>query len=174
MNYFIETDRLVLRPITVKDAEDFFEMDSNSNVHLYLGNNPVTSIEQSIAMIKDIMEQYKTFGIGRLAITKKDTDQFIGWSGLKYECTVRKEFNYYDIGYRLKEQFWGHGYATEAAQASLDFGFKKLKLNEICAAAEVNHKASNHILQKIGMHFSDTFKYEDKDCNWYIKKNTCK
>jgi RimJ/RimL family protein N-acetyltransferase len=167
----LETKRLILRPITIDDTQDFFEMDSNPNVHLYLGNKPVTSIIQSKAIITDILEQYKTNGLGRLAMIKKDTQEFIGWSGLKYEQNLRKEFNYYDLGYRLKEDFWGKGYATEAALTTLDFGFKHLKLKEICAAADVNNLTSNYILRKIGMKLSGKFTYADALCNWFTIQN---
>lgn len=166
----LETNRLILRPVTKDDVEDFFEMDSNPKVHIYLGKNPAKTIDDSKAMVDDILQQYTDFGIGRLAMVKKDTNEFIGWSGLKYERQLRKEFNYYDLGYRMKEQYWGNGYATEAALASLDFGFKDLKLQEICAAAEIEHIASNTILNKIGMTHSGTFEYEGDVCNWYVKK----
>ncbi len=171
MKAILETKRLILRPVTLNDAQDFFELDSNPNVHKYLGNNPVKSIDQSKAMIKDILAQYEKFGIGRFGVIEKITNKFLGWSGLKFERKVRKEFNYYDLGYRLKEEFWGHGYATESAIASLKFGFKNLKLKEICAAADVNHIASNTILKKIGMQHSGTFTYEGDLCNWYSLKN---
>ncbi|WP_340156645.1 GNAT family N-acetyltransferase [uncultured Winogradskyella sp.] len=167
----IETKCLILRPITKDDAQDFFELDSNPKVHLFLGNKPVKTIEESEAMIANILEQYKTNGLGRLAIIEKLTNKFIGWAGLKYEENLRKEFNYYDLGYRLKEQFWGKGYATEAAFASLEYGFKDLKLKEIGAAADINHIASNTILKKIGLQPSGTFTYEDTLCNWYLLQN---
>jgi ribosomal-protein-alanine N-acetyltransferase len=167
----IETKRLNLRPVTKNDVQDFFELDSNPQVHKFLGNQPVTSIAQSLQMILNILEQYERYGIGRLAIIKKDSKEFIGWSGLKYEQNVRKDFSYYDLGYRLKEQFWGNGYATEAAEASINYGFHKLNLTEICAAADVNHASSNHILKKIGMTASGTFIYDNTPCNWYTIKN---
>ncbi|WP_430467822.1 GNAT family N-acetyltransferase [Winogradskyella ouciana] len=172
MNIKLETKRLILRPINENDAQNFYEMDSNPKVHIYLGNNPVTSIEQSKSKIEGILQQYKDYGVGRLAMERKDTGEFIGWSGLKSERELRKEFDYYDLGYRLKEEFWGNGYATEAAIASLDFGFNDLKLKEICAAADVNHIASNTILKKIGMQPSGTFEFEGDLCNWYILENT--
>ena len=168
----IETKRLILRPIIEADVQDFFELDSNPEVHKFLGKNPVKTIEQSQAMITAILEQYQKFNIGRLAVVLKETNEFIGWSGLKFEQNLRKEFDYYDIGYRFKTQFWGKGYATETAIASLKYGFKDLDLKEICAAADVNHAASNSILKKIGMLPSGTFKYEDELCNWYTLKNT--
>ena len=151
INPKIETKRLYLRPIKEDDDKDFFELDSNPKVHEFLGNNPVTSIEESRGYIKSILQQYKDYGIGRLAMIKKDTGEFIGWSGLKFEREVRKEFDYYDLGYRLKEKFWGHGYATEAAIASLHYGFNDLKLKEICAAAHERHTVSNIILKKIAI-----------------------
>jgi ribosomal-protein-alanine N-acetyltransferase len=106
-----------------------------------------------------------------LAIIKKDTGEFVGWSGLKFEREVREEFDYYDLGYRLKEKFWGHGYATEAAIASLDYGFNNLKLKEICAAAYTKHTVSNIILKKIGLKPSGTFTFDNELCNWYVLQN---
>ncbi|WP_296382574.1 GNAT family N-acetyltransferase [Winogradskyella sp.] len=167
----LETKRLILRPITEADAQDFFELDSNPEVHKFLGNNPVKTLKESENAIQHILGQYKTNGIGRLAIIDKVTHEFIGWSGLKFEQNLRKEFDYYDIGYRLKEQFWGKGYATEAALASLDYGFKDLQLKEICGAADINHIASNTILKKIGMQHSGTFEYDSLPHNWYTIQN---
>ncbi len=167
----IETKRLILRPVIEADAQDFFELDSNPEVHRFLGNNPVTTIDESESMIAAILEQYEKFDLGRLAVILKDTNEFIGWSGLKYEQNLRKEFNYYDLGYRFKQQYWGKGYATETALASLHYGFKDLKLQEINAAAGIDHIASNTILKKIGMQPSGTFKYEADLCNWYSIQN---
>ncbi len=168
----IETERLILRLITEADAQDLFELDSNPEVHRFLGNNPVKTVAESETMITAILKQYKTYGMGRIAIILKDTNAFIGWAGIKYEQNLRKEFDYFDLGYRLKQQFWGKGYATEAAIASIDYGFKDLKLKEICAAAGLDNISSNTILKKIGMQPSGTFEYEGDVCNWYTIKNT--
>ena len=172
MQIKLETTHLILRPISTADAQDFFELDSNPEVHRFLGNNTVKSIEDSKDMIVKILEQYQTKSVGRLAIIDKTTKAFLGWCGLKYEENLREEFNYYDLGYRLKPKYWGNGYATEAAIASLNYGFKDLKLKEICAAADVNNKASNIILQKIGMTVSEKFMHKGQLCNWYTIKST--
>ncbi|GGW61086.1 RimJ/RimL family protein N-acetyltransferase [Winogradskyella epiphytica] len=167
----IETERLYLRPITEHDTLDFFELDSNPDVHTFLGQRPITRIEQSQAMILSIMEQYNISGFGRLAIVDKLTDHFIGWTGLKYAKGLKSTTPYYDLGTRIKEQYWGKGYASEAAMASLEYGFKNLKLNEICAVANVKNMASNTILTKIGMQVESTFEYNGDWLNWYVKKN---
>lgn len=171
MTYTFETERLLLRPITLNDVDDFFELDSNPNVHRFLGNQPVKTKDESLKVIKNILGQYDEFGIGRMAIILKDTQEFVGWSGLKFEKIVRKEFDYYDLGYRIKEQYWGQGIASESALASLEYGFKTLNLDKICAAAEAEHAVSNHILSKIGLAFSGTFTFEDTLCYWYEKQN---
>ena len=169
---YVETDRLILREILEDDFKAFFELDSDPEVHRYLGNNPVQSIEQSIEMIKLVRQQYEKNGIGRWAIIDKKTKDFIGWTGLKYEQNLRKDINYYDLGYRLKRKYWGQGIATETAIESLKYGFTKLDLKEICAAAHVDHIASNNILQKVGLKFIETFEYEGDTCNWYKIEKT--
>lgn len=171
MSYLIETERLYLRRLTESDANDLFELDSNPKVHKYLGNNPVKSIEESQNQIKNVLKQYEEFGIGRLAMINKETNEFIGWSGIKFERELRKEFDYYDLGYRLKEIYWGHGYATEAAIGSLEYGFNELRLNEINACADVNHVVSNKILKKIGFIPDGNFTFEGSLINWYFLKN---
>lgn len=171
MSYLIETERLYLRRLTESDTTDLFELDSNPKVHKYLGNNPVKSIEESQNQIKNVLKQYEEFGIGRLAIINKETKEFIGWSGIKFERELRTEFDYYDLGYRLKEIYWGHGYATEAAIGSLEYGFNELRLNEINACADVNHVVSNKILKKIGFIPDGNFTFEGSLINWYFLKN---
>ena len=167
MEIFIETDRLILREIIEDDFMGFYELDSDPEVHKYLGNHPVTSIEQSKAVIQFIRQQYKKNGIGRWAIIDKASNNFIGWSGLKYEQHLRDGMAYYDLGYRLKRAYWGRGIATETAIESLKYGFSVFGLTEIYAAAHVENIASNKILQKIGLNFMETFSCDDAIHNWY-------
>jgi len=167
MNIHIETDRLIIRDFVKENVQGIFELDSNPAVHTFLGNKPIHTMEQAEQIVDYIMGQYETYGMGRWAIIDKENGEFVGWTGLKYEDKVRKEFNYYDIGYRLKENYWGKGIATETAIASLKYGFETMNLSEIGGAADVNHAASNKILRKIGLQFVDTFEYEGAAHNWY-------
>lgn len=167
MNLHIETERLILRDIEFTDAEGMFALDSNPEVHKYLGNNPVKTIQEVEFAIDLIRKQYVTNGFGRCAVIDKRTNEFLGWGGLKYEEKFRSDFAYNDIGYRLRQEFWGKGIATEVASASLQWGFESLKLKEICAAADVDNLASNKVLKKIGLNFKEVVFYEDTPCNWY-------
>ncbi|RMF03937.1 MAG: N-acetyltransferase [Bacteroidetes bacterium] len=168
MNVELHTPRLLLRPLTEADLPDLFILDSNPEVHRYLSQRPISSMQEAEAYLAYILSQYAEYGIGRLAIIEKASGEFVGWSGLKYETEVRTEFDYYDLGYRLKQNFWGQGIATEAARESLRFGFEDLQLTKICAGADVNNKASNYILgQKLGMRAGGPFTYDGILCHWY-------
>ncbi|MBN8703389.1 MAG: GNAT family N-acetyltransferase [Bacteroidetes bacterium] len=179
MKIFVETDRLILREILPSDADGFFELDSDPDVHKYLGNKPVTSISQVKEVIQLVRQQYIDNGIGRWAVVEKCSNSFIGWAGLKYvrEAT-NNHINYYDLGYRLIKKYWAKGFATESAIASLNYGFENLNLSDLYAIAHQENNASNRILSKVGFHLSGTFMYDNSLHNWYkltkrdwVKKN---
>jgi RimJ/RimL family protein N-acetyltransferase len=168
MKIFIETERLILRAFVLEDVDGLFELDSDPEVQRYLGNKPITEKEQALKTIKYVQQQYVENGIGRWALIEKSTNSFIGWSGLKLvKEPVNQHVNFYDIGYRLLQKYWGQGFASESAFASLAYGFNELNLNEIYAAANVENIGSNTILRKIGMQFVETFYYEAALQNWY-------
>ncbi len=169
MTIRFESERFKMRDIDMSDAKDIFELDSNPQVHEFLGNTPINSLDQAKASIAHIEAQYVKNKLGRSAIIDKNTNKFVGWSGLKFEEGLR-EFSYYDLGYRLKKEYWGQGIATETAMASLKYGFEDLKLDEIGGAADVRHIVSNTILKKIGLKFVDTFMYDGVEHNWYNLK----
>ena len=172
MKIHIETERLILRDLELIDAEGMFKLDSDPDVHEFLGNKPIKTIDEAIQVIELVRKQYDRNGIGRWAIVDKKTGDFIGWAGLKYEEKLRKEFNYYDIGYRLRKEYWGNGIATETALESLKYGFEKLGLKEIGAAANINHLVSNKILKKIGLKLIETFEFDKAIHNWYKIEKT--
>lgn len=168
---YIETKRLILRELFPSDDQKMFELDSNPEVHKYLGNNPVTDIEQIREAIANIRQQYMDNGIGRWAVILKETNEFIGWSGLKLEKNVNGHDQYYDLGYRFIQKHWGKGYAIETANAFLKYGFDKLKLDTICAYADAGNNASRNVLEKAGLHYVNTFEYEGGEEVWYEIKN---
>ena len=171
MELHIETERLILRELTETDVEGMFELDSNIDVHTFLGNNPIKTKEQAEQNIQFIRTQYLERGVGRFAVIEKNSSDFIGWCGLKF-CKGKEEelngiSNFIDIGYRLIPKFWGKGYASEAAFASLDFGFKNMKYECIYGAAETANIGSNKILRKIGLQYINEFNYKGIKASWY-------
>lgn len=173
MKIFTETDRFILREILPTDIEGMFELDSDPEVHKYLGNKPVTSKNQIVDIINFIRQQYIDNGIGRWAIIDKKTNDFIGWTGLKFITDLTNNHkNYYDLGYRLRKKYWGKGIATETAFASLSYAFNKLNINEVYAIAACENNGSNKILNKIGFKFIETFNFNEVKHNWYKIKKT--
>ncbi len=172
----IITERLILRKITPDDLEDMFLLDSNPDVVKYVGIQPLTKKEQSLTMIENIINQYQNNGTGRLAVIEKETNRFIGWSGIKLLTEEVNGFkNVYELGYRFLPEFWGKGYATESALASLDLGFNQLNADKIYAYADVDNDSSNHILTKLGFENKGTFLDEGDNCYWYeLEKNNRK
>ncbi len=169
MKIHIETKRLLLRDLSKEDTHGIFTLDSDPEVHIYLGNNPIKTLEDAEKNIQHIQKQYHDNGIGRWAVIEKESENFIGWSGFKYiKSIINNKTDYYDLGYRFIKQYWGKGYATETAIASLQYGFNHLNLKEICAMADVKNLASNHILQKIGMKKLNRFSYQNVLHNFYL------
>jgi ribosomal-protein-alanine N-acetyltransferase len=168
MSIIIETKRLIIREIDLNDKQGMFELDSDPDVHKYLDEPIVYTIEESINKIKNVQQQYINNGVGRWAIIEKSTNEFLGWAGLKLE--EPKFFHptkYYDIGYRLIKKYWGKGYATEASRASLLYGIENLNIKEIYADVDSNNFASKKVLEKIGLKYLKTFDDNGFNVDWY-------
>ena len=149
MHIILQTPRLILRQFTLDDAGLLLALNSNPEVLKYLHEPLLTTEEQALHVLQNIiLPQYKN-NLGRWAIHLKDTNEFIGWCGLKY----RDELDEIDLGYRLMQPFWGNGYAFEAARYSLDYGFNQLHLKTIIGRAHIENAASLKILIKTGMQY---------------------
>ncbi|UQB70152.1 GNAT family N-acetyltransferase [Epilithonimonas zeae] len=172
----IFTERLTLRKITIDDVDNIFQLDSNHEVMKYVGVSPITKKEESAKMINNILNQYEKNGTGRLAVIEKESNQFIGWSGIKLLTEEVNGFkNVYELGYRFLPEFWSKGYATESAKASIDLGFNQLNADKIYAYADVGNESSNRILTKLGFENKGTFLDKGDICNWYeLEKNNRK
>lgn len=172
MNIIIETERLLLREILPSDDKGMFRLDSNPNVHKFLGNNPVNSIEESRKYITNIRNQYLENGIGRYAVILKETNDFIGWCGIKYITEPENGYiNLYELGYRFIEEYWGKGYGYESAKAWLEYGFKTMKIQTMYASANTKNSGSRKILEKIGMQQKNEFNWNGIPCIWYELEN---
>ncbi|WP_298309728.1 GNAT family N-acetyltransferase [uncultured Aquimarina sp.] len=165
MKTLIETERLLLRRITLDDKEKLLRLYSDPDVQKYTGEPVVESIEEIEKAIQVRINDYDKYGYGRWATVLKNGMQFVGWAGLAY----LPEFDEIDLGYRFLPEFWGSGIATEASQAILTYGFDTLKLKKIIAIAMKENKASIRVMEKIGMEFDKFAPYEpgSEDAVWY-------
>jgi RimJ/RimL family protein N-acetyltransferase len=149
MNVIIETDRLLLRTFTEKDAPLLFDLNFDPEVTKFT-YDPMKDINHAKQVLEEvILPQYALYNHGRWAVHLKQRLEFIGWCGLKF----RPERNEIDLGYRFIKTAWGNGYATEAAFASIKHGFEKLNLQRIIGRAVPDNLASLKILEKCGMSY---------------------
>lgn len=174
MDLQLETPRLLLRPFELSDAEAFFEMDANKNVHKYLWQKPVIHLDEVYTYIDMVRQQYIDNKIGRFATILKETNELIGWTGIKFvnDHIENGNTNFYDYGYRLNEKFWNKGYASEATKVWLDYGFNHMNINVMNAYTHAENGASNHILHKSGFKFIED--YPDKEgitWKWWQQTN---
>lgn len=173
MRILAETERLILRELAYTDQNDLFEMDADPEVHLYIENNPVKSIDEIQKAIEMIKKQYEENGIARWAVVEKMTNECIGWSGLKYHNQpLNNHINFYDLGYRFKQKHWGKGFATESSMAILDYGFKNLNTDTFYAITDPKNEHSKKVLTKLGFDFQETFEYEGAPTDWFELKKT--
>ncbi len=173
MKILAETDRLLLRELEYTDENDLFEMDSDPDVHLFIENNPVKSIDEITNIIGILKKQYKENGIARWAVVDKATNECVGWCGLKYfSQPLNNHVNFYELGYRFKKKHWGKGFATESSIAVLNYGFNNFKIDSIFAITDPNNVNSKNVLIKLGFIFQETFDYEGDSTNWYELKKT--
>ncbi len=146
----IETDRLILRTWTDKDAEAYYDINQDPNViELLLG--PLT-IEEVKDFMTTMNRQFDRLGYTLFAAEEKSSGTLIGYIGLnppKWEAHFTPCI---EIGWRLGSQYWNKGYATEGAKAVLDFGFNKCDLTEIVSFTVPANVRSIRVMEKIGMH----------------------
>jgi RimJ/RimL family protein N-acetyltransferase len=140
--------------MTPDDAEGMFELNADPEVLRFTFDDPFASLEAARAFLEDYQHLYDREGFARFAALDASTGTFLGWCGLR-----RQSDGEIDLGYRYKRAAWGQGYATEAAQATLRYGFDEAGLRRIIARAHVDNAASIRVLQKVGMRFEadDTF-----------------
>lgn len=147
MNVIIETKRLLLREFTTDDAHLIYDLNLDPEVTRYT-HDPVKDLNHATEILEQgILPQYALYNHGRWAVLLKPAHVFTGWCGLKF----RPERNEIDLGYRFKKEFWGKGYATEAATACIRYGFEKLQLKRIVGRAEPANIASCKVLENCGM-----------------------
>eukprot|EP01040_Poterioochromonas_malhamensis_P001047 gene1049-1111_t len=167
MSVKLETERLILRELILDDVHYMFELDSNEQVQQYCEKCPLTSPDQSREIIERIRKQYEENGIGRWIVFVKETNEFIGWAGLKMESDVNGHERFVDLGFRILPQYWNRGYMTEAAKALVQYGFNTMKYDKICAWILSDNPGSIRVVEKAGLKRISNFVYEDEENEWY-------
>ena len=143
----LHTARLRLRPVTSEDADALFALHSSAYVLRYWDAPPWSErvrAERFITACRQMAEE----GTGtRLAVDRVSDGAFIGWCSL---TRWNPDYRSASMGYCLDDAAWGHGYATEAAGALLQWAFDTLDLNRVQAETDTRNAASARVLEKLG------------------------
>jgi ribosomal-protein-alanine N-acetyltransferase len=143
----LHTARLRLRPVEDTDAASLFAMHSNSHVLRYWDSPPWKERSRAERFIARCREMAADGTGARVAVDRAADGVFLGWCGL---TGWNPDYRSASLGYCFAEAAWGHGYATETAQAVLRWAFDTLDLNRVQAETDTRNLASARVLEKIG------------------------
>jgi len=144
----LETDRLVLRRLTLNDAPFIMELVNEPSFLRYIGDRGVRSLQDARRyLLTGPIASYERFGFGLYLIFLKATGDAVGMCGLLKRDTLPDV----DVGFALLPGYWRQGYAAEAAAAVLDYGRTRLGLKRIVAITSPDNVASIALLEKIGL-----------------------
>lgn len=143
----LETDRLVLRELTIYDKEDLSLILQNNDV-MYAYEHAFSN-DEVVAWLNNQLRRYKEDGFGLWAVILKDTGKLIGQCGLTIQKIADKEV--VEIGYLFNKAYWHKGYATEAAKACKNYAFNALDIDEVYSIIRENNLPSINVAKRNGM-----------------------
>jgi ribosomal-protein-alanine N-acetyltransferase len=148
----LRTERLLLRRWTERDRAAFHALNSDPVVMATIG--PVMSRSESDAFLNRIEARFDEYGFGLWCVELNGEP--IGFTGL----AVPWFRDGVEVGWRLRSEHWGHGYAPEAARACLAYGFDVVGLDEIISFTAATNTNSQRVMQKLGMVRDETADFE--------------
>jgi RimJ/RimL family protein N-acetyltransferase len=140
----IETRRLILRRPTMDDLDELVAVQADPDIVRFMG--PFDRPE-AIRWLGRVDQNWEDHGYGRLAITDRETGLLLGRSGIMY----LQEFNETELGWTLRREAWGQGYATEAARACRDWAFRSFELPYLISLIEPDNVRSTAVAKRLGM-----------------------
>ena len=153
----IETGRLLLRRWQESDLAAFVRMNMDSDVMRYF---PAALCEDETRSFYDaIQQEFTEYGYGLYAVEEKSSESFIGFIGFHWARFDMDFCPCIEIGWRLDKHFWNIGYATEGANACLEYGFSHLGFDKVVSFTSVENTASQRVMQKIGLRFEHYFNH---------------
>ena len=158
----IETERLHLRYLTPHDLDALMLIFGDAEVMKYIGveAGKIMSREEAETVLERMIEFWKRRGFGRWGVYSKEHGELIGLCGLRLLEGAP------ELIYAFARAYWGRGFATEAARASLRYGFEELRFERIIAVARHANTASVNVMRKVGMTY-------EQDVNHYGIDGVC-
>ena len=155
-NYCLETDRLILRPLTASDAQAAFIWCGDPIVNKYMPYSLYTNIDDVRKWLEKVEQNNSEYEFGFVC---KDTNILIGSGGIG----PNEDHSQWEVGYNLRTDYWGKGYATEAAECMIKFAHREFGIKDFCANHAIGNPASGQVLEKCGMQFDHYGEYSRFD-----------
>lgn len=143
----VETERLVLRPITTGDAGLLVALDSDPAVMRFINGGKPTPLDDADGIVRRSLGH-------RWIACDRTTGEFVGWFGLRLSDDEGRQR---ELGYRLLQARWNRGLATEASHALLATAFTQLATERVWAQTMAVNTASRRVMEHCGMHYVRTF-----------------
>lgn len=143
------TDRLILRRLHPDDIDAFAAMNADPVVMQHFP--ACLTRAETEALVVRMNHHFDRHGFGWWAVEVPGVMAFVGFVGLSYQQFHAHFTPAVEVGWRLIRSAWGRGYATEAGQASLDFAFERLGLDEVVSMAVVDNHPSRRVMERLGM-----------------------
>ena len=150
MAFTLETERLQLREFTLADAPYMLRQLNEPSFIENIADRGVRTLQQAEAYLQNgAMASYQDSGFGFWAVIEKSSQQIIGMCGL----VKRNNLPHPDLGYSFLPEYFGHGYAFEAAQATVNSAKNQFQLQKLLAIVNVENAASRKLLEKLGFQY---------------------
>jgi RimJ/RimL family protein N-acetyltransferase len=140
----IETDRLLLRRATVDDIEELVEIHADPAIVRFMGP---WDRARAMEWLTEVDQNWQEREYGRVAITDRESGGLLGRSGLMY----LPQFSETELGWTLRREAWGHGYATEAARACANWAFGQFEIPYLTSLIERGNERSMRVARRLRM-----------------------
>lgn len=146
----LETERLRLRKLTMRDAQDIYDYSRDPQVAKHVLWDAHRSIGESRAYLRYMLRKYRMNEPASWGIELKETGKIIGTIGYMW---IQSDNAAAEVGYSLSRAHWGRGLMTEALRAVIEYAFDSLHLNRVEAIHEIDNPASGAVMRKCGMQY---------------------
>jgi len=159
-----ETSRLILRQFTRDDLEPLAAMHLDVEVGRFIG---VKTVEQTREGLEQWLAQYERYGFSKWAVVLRGGEELVGRCGLSLERIDGADV--WELGWTFARAYWGKGYATEAAQAAMEYSFRVLGHRRIISLIRIGNVASVRVAEKIGMTYERRVQWNGRPADMYAR-----
>jgi RimJ/RimL family protein N-acetyltransferase len=153
----LTTDRLLLRPPTDEDVDPLLEMNTDPEVMQYIGDGsvPPADRESTAGIVAKYRRMWAERGFGMMSVLTRDGGEYAGWVTLAEPLFLPQVLPAVEIGWRFRREFWGRGFATEAAVPLLAYAFEEAGLDRVVSIRHLGNDRSGRVMEKLGLRFAE-------------------